>query len=179
MYRNLGGRFSEAPQANIKRSILGFKHTHKTTFSAGDIVPIFCSEILPGDTFDINLTSLVRLATPLHPTMDNLFLDTYFFFVPNRLIWDNFTKFMGENPDAWAQDTDSFVPPYVDLGGSNDISNSRVGKIEDSSVLNYLGLPVFDNSTKKSSGLTDSVEPGIKISLFLIGCSPILAKTDQ
>ena len=150
MYRNTGGRFSEAPQANIKRSILGYKHTHKTTFSAGDLVPIFCSEVLPGDTFDINVSSLVRLSTPLHPTMDNLFLDTYFFFVPNRLVWDNWVYFMGENDKAWAQDTDSFVPPYADFGGSNDISNSRIGKIEDSSVLNFLGLPVFANSTKKS-----------------------------
>ena len=150
MYRNTGGRFSEAPQANIKRSILGYKHTHKTTFSAGDLVPIFCSEVLPGDTFDINVSSLVRLSTPLHPTMDNLFLDTYFFFVPNRLVWDNWVYFMGENDKAWAQDTDSFVPPYADFGGTNDFSSSRIGAVEDSSILNFLGIPVFANSSKKS-----------------------------
>ena len=151
MYRNLGSRFSQAPQANIKRSILGYKHTHKTTFNAGDLVPIFVSEVLPGDTFDINVTSLVRLATPIHPTMDNLFLDTYFFYVPNRLIWDNFTKFMGENDKAWAQDTDSFVPPYLLFGGSSgdEGTSYRIGSVEDSSPLNLLGLPVFANSTKQ------------------------------
>ena len=149
MYRNLGGRFSEAPQANIKRSIFGLKNTHKTTFNAGDLVPIWISEVLPGDTFDINLTSLVRLATPLHPTMDNLFLDTYFFFVPNRLIWDNFTKFMGENDQAWAQDTDSFTPPYVTIGGSFDSSTGTVANIGESSILNYLGLPVTPGAGAK------------------------------
>lgn len=151
MYRNLGSRFSQAPQASIKRSILGYKHTHKTTFNAGDLVPIFVSEVLPGDTFDINVTSLVRLATPIHPTMDNLFLDTYFFFVPNRLIWDNFTKFMGENDQAWAQDTDSFVPPYFYYGGSSGSSSTtwKFGSVFDGSVLNYLGIPIFSESTKK------------------------------
>ena len=151
MYRNLGSRFSQAPQANIKRSILGYKHTHKTTFNAGDLVPIFVSEVLPGDTFDINVTSLVRLATPIHPTMDNLFLDTYFFFVPNRLIWDNFTKFMGENDQAWAQDTDSFVPPHLLYGGTDGAEGTsyRFGFVQEYSLLNLLGLPVFVNSTKQ------------------------------
>ena len=144
MYRNLGSRFSEAPQANIKRSVFGLKHTHKTTFNAGDLVPIYVQEVLPGDTFDVNLTSLVRLATPLHPTMDNLFLDTYFFYVPNRLIWDNWTKFMGENDKQWAQDTDNFVPPYFTYGGSSSVGVSA------GSVLNYLGMPVFTNTSKRS-----------------------------
>ena len=153
MYRNLGGRFSEAPQASIKRSIFGFKHTHKTTFSTGDLVPIFVNEVLPGDTFDINLTSLVRLATPLHPTMDNLFLDTYFFFVPNRLLWDNWTKFMGENDNAWAQDTDNFTPPFITLGGTTNHLTSTFNP-EQGSVLNYLGLPILANNTKKTTNVT-------------------------
>ena len=150
MFRNMGGRFSEAPQANIKRSVFGYKHTHKTTFNAGDLVPVFVQEVLPGDTFDINLSSLVRLATPLHPTMDNLFLDTYFFFVPNRLIWDNWTKFMGENDNAWAQDTDLFVPPFLSYGAVNNTQYATAVGVYDSSILNYLGMPVFDKDTTKN-----------------------------
>jgi len=89
-------QFSEIPKAEIPRSSFNRSHGLKTTFDAGLLVPIFMDEALPGDTFALKMTAFSRLATPLHPFMDNLFMNSFFFAVPIRLIWDNFQKFMGE-----------------------------------------------------------------------------------
>lgn len=101
--------FSQVPKADIPRSRFDRSCGHKTTFNAGQLIPIFVDEALPGDTFNAKLHAFGRLATPLHPFMDNLFLDTHFFFVPNRLIWDNWERFNGaqDNP---GDSTDFLVP---------------------------------------------------------------------
>ena len=93
--------FSQAPSAEIQRSKFDRSCGHKTSFDAGDLIPVFVDEVLPGDTFTLKTTAFCRLATPLKPVMDNMFLDIHYFFVPNRIIWDNWAKFMGErtNPD--------------------------------------------------------------------------------
>ena len=88
-------RFSMIPRADIPRSSFQRESTHKTTFDAGYLVPVYVDEVLPGDTFKLDMTAFVRLATPIAPIMDNLHLDSFFFFVPNRLIWNNWQKFMG------------------------------------------------------------------------------------
>lgn len=101
--------FSQVPKADIPRSSFSRNHGHKTTLNAGDLVPIYVDEALPGDTFNAKLTAFGRLATPIHPFMDNLFLDTHFFAVPNRLLWDNWEKFNGAQ-DAPGDSTDYLVP---------------------------------------------------------------------
>ena len=88
--------FSKVPHADIQRSNFKRNHGYKTTFNAGDIIPIFCDEALPGDTFKLSMSSVARLSTPLLPFVDNLFMDFFYFAVPLRLVWDNFQKFMGE-----------------------------------------------------------------------------------
>ena len=88
--------FSQVPRANIPRSHFNRSCGYKTTFDAGYLVPIFVDEALPGDTFNLRMTSFARLSTPLHPFMDNMFMDTFFFAVPNRLVWSNWKKFNGE-----------------------------------------------------------------------------------
>ena len=88
--------FSKVPQADIPRSSFNRSHGLKTTFDAGYLVPIFVDEALPGDTFNLNTAGFGRLATPIAPFMDNVFMDTFFFAVPNRLIWANWEKFNGE-----------------------------------------------------------------------------------
>lgn len=125
-----GHRFSAAPQANIQRSSFNRSQSYKTTFNAGYLVPIFCDEILPGDTFKVKLTGFARLATPIYPIMDNLQMETFFFFVPNRLVWDNWKKFNGErkNPD----DSTDYVVPTI---------TSALSGFGPSSVFDYLGLP--------------------------------------
>jgi hypothetical protein len=112
----------------------------KTTLDAGYLVPIFCDEALPGDTMSMRLNTFARLATPLHPIMDNLFLDTFFFAVPNRLLWENWEKFNGaqDNP---GDDTDFLVPQIV----------APVGGWDAQSLQDYLGLPTYVGALSSSA----------------------------
>lgn len=89
-------QFSQVPRADIPRSKFNRSHGYKTTFDAGYLVPFYVDEALPGDTFSCNCSILARLATPVVPIMDNLFLDTFFFAVPVRLIWEHWQQFNGE-----------------------------------------------------------------------------------
>ncbi len=121
-------KFSEVPKAQIQRSRFDRSFGHKTTFDAGFLVPIYTDEALPGDTFNLKMSAFARLATPLRPIMDNMVMETFFFFVPNRLIWDNWQKFNGEQDDPG--DSISFtVPQFV-------ASNPLFGTLSD-----YMGLP--------------------------------------
>ena len=132
--------FSQVPQANIPRSQFDRSHGRKTTFDSGLLIPVFVDEVLPGDTFNLRMTGFARLATPIHPFMDNVFMDTHFFFVPNRLVWDNWEKFNGaqDNP---ADSTDFLVPQVtVPPGGY------AVGSIQD-----HFGLPVLVDSFSHSA----------------------------
>lgn len=91
MHRNQSAnahQFSMIPRAEIPRSKFNAQKTLKTAFDAGNLVPIFVDEVLPGDSFNCRMTAFTRLATPLFPVMDNMYLDTFFFFVPNRLVWN-------------------------------------------------------------------------------------------
>lgn len=113
MNRNSVYPFGQAPGIKIPRSKMNRPFDHKTTFNAGKLVPIYCKQVLPGQTSEIDLNTFVRLATPVTPTMDNLILDLYAFFVPNRFLWDNFEKFLGANPDgSWTQQQ-TYVPPKL------------------------------------------------------------------
>lgn len=102
-------RFSEVPQAEIPRSQFDRSHGLKTTFDAGFLIPVFVDEALPGDTFNVRMTAFARMATPINPVMDNLFLDSFFFAVPNRLLWQNWERFCGwqETP---GDSTDYTIP---------------------------------------------------------------------
>ncbi|GAC77763.1 major capsid protein, partial [uncultured marine virus] len=102
--------FSSVPHADIQRSRFNRSHGYKTTFDSGLLIPFFVDEALPGDTFNLKVSSVARLATPLLPFMDNLFIDFHFFFVPNRLIWNNWQRFMGERDPDPDSSTDFTVP---------------------------------------------------------------------
>lgn len=93
-------QFSMIPKAQIPRSTFRMQHQHKTTFSASKIIPIYVQEILPGDTFNVSMTAFCRLSTPLYPIMDNMDLESWFFFVPNRIVWSHWVNFMGEQPSG-------------------------------------------------------------------------------
>ena len=133
MFRNKSvnvHQFAMVPKAEIPRSSFNIQKTHKTTFDAGYLVPVYVDEVLPGDTFRVSMTAFARLATPLYPVMDNLHLDSFFFFVPNRLVWDNWVKFMGEQDNP--ADSISYVVPTV----TSAASGFPVG-----TVFDYMGLP--------------------------------------
>nr|QJB19067.1 MAG: major capsid protein [Microvirus sp.] len=122
--------FSNVPRADIPRSSFNRTHGYKTTFDAGFLVPFFVDEVLPGDTFNLKATLFARLATPLKPFMDNMKASTFFFFVPNRLVWNNWERFNGQQDDP-GDSTDFLVPQMVSPGGGYS-----VGTLQD-----YMGLP--------------------------------------
>jgi len=123
-------QFSKVPSVNIPRSSFDRSSGHKTAFNAGNLVPIFFDEALPGDTFNLRMSAFARMSTPLYPVMDNLYMDTFFFAVPLRLVWANFQKFMGEQTDP-GDSIDYLVPTITSDGGGFD----------EESVYDYLGIP--------------------------------------
>nr|QJB20005.1 MAG: major capsid protein [Microvirus sp.] len=124
--------FSRAPQADIPRSKFNRSHGVKTTFNEGYLVPILCDEILPGDTFNLKMTAFARLATPLFPIMDNMYLESFFFAVPYRLVWDNWEKFNGYQVDP-GDSTDFTVP---------QLAAPAVTGVTEGSLADYMGIPV-------------------------------------
>lgn len=132
MNRNTESHFSQLPQVGVSRSTFDRSHSIKTSFNVGDLIPFMVEEVLPGDTFKIKTNKVVRLQTLLTPVMDNIYLDTYYFFVPNRLCWEHWRQLMGENTEsAWLPATEYSVPQLeAPTGGWS------VGTIAD-----YMGIP--------------------------------------
>lgn len=112
MNRNTEQRFSTNPvNVDIPRSRFDRSHDYKTTFNTGDLIPIYVDEVLPGDTLTMDLSTVIRMATPIVPVMDNAYVDFYFFQVPNRLVWEHWREFMGENRlTHWEQPTEYEIP---------------------------------------------------------------------
>ena len=129
--------FSEIPRADIQRSSFDRSHGYKTTFDAGYLIPAFVDEVLPADTFILNTTAFSRLLSPLTvPVMDSMYFETFFFFVPSRLLWDNWQKFNGEQENP-GDSTDYLIPTLPDN------TNFEVGSIGD-----YFGIPTGVNLSK-------------------------------
>ncbi len=121
-------QFSQVPRADIPRSSFDRSHGCKTAFDAGFLIPIFADEALPGDTFNLNMTGFARLATPIFPLMDNMYMETFFFAVPMRLLWDNWQKFCGEQTDP-GDSTDFTIP----------VMTAHTPAV--ASLTDYLGVP--------------------------------------
>src|SRR6266542_3304929 len=122
-------QFSQVPRADIPRSSFNRSHGYKTTFDAGLLIPFYVDEALPGDTFNLRANLFARLATPIAPFMDNAMLDTFYFAVPIRLLWDNFKKFNGEQKNP-GDSVDYLIPKITCPAGG-----WSVGTISD-----YFGL---------------------------------------
>lgn len=133
MNRNVESHFSELPRAEIQRSTFDRSSSYKTSFNVGDLIPFYIDEVLPGDTFDITTAKVVRSQTMLTPVMDNIFLDTYYFFVPNRLVWKHWKEFCGENTaGAWAPTVEYTIPTI----------KAPKGGFATGTLADYFGLPV-------------------------------------
>lgn len=133
MNRNTESHFSLSPHVDISRSRFDRSASLKTSFNAGDVVPFFLEEVLPGDTFSVDTSKVVRMQTLLTPMMDNVYLDTYYFFVPNRLVWDHWKEFCGENTEsAWIPATEYTMPQITSPAGTG----WDVGTLAD-----YFGIP--------------------------------------
>lgn len=132
MNRNSEYNFAKNPQVGVSRSRFQRNSDNKTTFNTGDLIPIYLDEVLPGDTHQIDVACVMRMATPIFPVMDNAFCDFYFFFVPNRLLWEHWKEFMGENKEtAWTPKTEYSIP---------QVTAPAEGWAE-GTLADYLGLP--------------------------------------
>lgn len=138
-----GHRFSDAPAMYMKRTRFDRSHVYKTTFNSGKLIPVFLDEVLPGDTTRMSVNYFARLATPIKPIMDNIYLDWFFFFVPNRLVWEHWQNFCFEQEDP--DDSTDYVIPSVTATGNSE--NAYIGSLWD-----YFGLPV--NTSGNLSGIS-------------------------
>jgi len=131
--RTSGNRFATVPQIDTPRSTFGRQHGYRTTLSEANLVPIFWDEILPGDTVNLTTRMFCRAATPLRPIFDDMFIDTQTFFVPNRLLWENWQRFMGERDPDPDSSIDYEVP----------IATAPTGGYDNETLQDYLGLPTL------------------------------------
>lgn len=138
-----GHRFSDAPAMYMRRTKFDRSHVYKTTFDAGKLIPVFVDEVLPGDTTRMSVNYFARLATPIKPIMDNIYLDWFFFFVPNRLVWEHWQNFCFEQEDP--DDSTDYVIPTITASGNSQ--NAYIGSLWD-----YFGLPV--NTSGNLSGIS-------------------------
>lgn len=132
MRSNMIHRFSEVVAPRVQRSVFNRDHSHKTTFDADYLIPIYVDEALPGDTFNVIITALARLATPIKPIMDNLHMDIFFFAVPNRLLWVNWQRMMGERDPDPDSSIDYSVPQVVAPAVTGFVAGS---------IFDYFGVP--------------------------------------
>lgn len=130
----------ERPRSKFDRG-----HQLLTTINEGELVPIYMDEVLPGDTARVQLNGLIRMSTPIYPIMDNCYMDTYFFFVPARLLWEHFENMFGENDtDYWAEKTE-YSTPKCTIGGTSGLANGSIG--------DYFGLPTQVNNALEVNAL--------------------------
>lgn len=142
MNRNKDAGFNQVPRLDITRSRFKRRQDVKLTMNAGQLIPFYVDEVLPGDTFSIDQAAIIRMTTPIFPVMDNCHMDIYYFNVPCRILWKNFKRFMGENDTGpWAQ-TQEYTIPQVKVTGTKDKPAPYEG-----SILDYMGIP-----TKVSKG---------------------------
>ena len=142
MNRNKDAGFNQVPRLDITRSRFKRRQDVKLTLNAGQLIPFYVDEVLPGDTFSVDQAAIIRMTTPIFPVMDNCHMDIYYFNVPCRIIWEHFKRFMGENDTGpWAQ-TQEYTIPQVKVTGTAEKPAPYEG-----SIMDYMGIP-----TKVSKG---------------------------
>lgn len=147
MKRNNEAHFNQVPALEITRSRFKRDQDIKLTFDAGKLIPFYVDEVLPGDTFSVDQSAIVRMTTPIFPVMDNAYLDYYYFFVPNRILWDHWKEFMGEvTNEPWVQ-TVEYTVPTIKITGTSDTDKLP----KEASILDYMGIPTkFVGAGKKA-----------------------------
>ena len=137
MNRNNERHFAQIPAVHISRSTFNRPQNILTTFDAGKLVPFYVDEVLPGDTFRVRTSAIIRMTTPKYPVMDDAYIDMYYFYVPNRIVWDNFKRFMGEaNETPWAPTKNYSVPKIRIRNATDDKKQPDPG-----TILDYMGIP--------------------------------------
>nr|CAI9750249.1 major head protein [Microvirus sp.] len=138
MNRNNERHFNQIPKLEISRTRFKRDQNILTTFDAGKLIPFYVDEVIPGDTFSVTTSAIIRMTTPKYPVMDDAFIDFYYFFVPNRIVWDDFKKFMGEaDEEAWAP-TKTYSVPKIYVNAKPTAKMPETG-----TVLDYMGVPTY------------------------------------
>ena len=136
MNRNNERHFNQVPETHVSRTRFNRDQNILTTFDAGKLIPFYVDEVLPGDTFSVNTAAIIRMTTPKYPVFDDAFIDFYYFFCPNRILWDNFKRFMGEADDAPWMPTKTYTVPKIII----DKPMTGAAPYEES-ILDYMGVP--------------------------------------
>lgn len=136
MNRNNERHFNQIPEMKASRTRFNRDQTILTTFDSGKLIPFYVDEVLPGDTFNVNTSAIIRMSTPKYPVMDDAFIDFYYFYCPNRILWDNFKQFMGEVEETPWMPTKTYKVPQIKINGAKGSSLPYEG-----SILDYMGVP--------------------------------------
>ena len=148
MNRNNERHFLQVPQMHTSRTRFNRDQTNLTTFNSGELVPFFVDEVLPGDTFQVDTSAIIRMTTPKYPVMDDAFIDFYYFYCPNRILWDNFKKFMGEVDSKPWMPTKAYKVPKIIIQGTESAAYPEAG-----SILDYMGVPTKIKNSFKVNAL--------------------------
>lgn len=148
MNRNNEKHFLQVPQMHKSRTRFKRDQTILTTFNSGRLIPFFVDEVLPGDTFQIDTSAIIRMTTPKYPVMDDAFIDFYYFYCPNRILWDNFKQFMGEAENTPWMPKKTYQVPKIIIKGTNES-----GKPLSDSILDYMGVPTKVKATFEINAL--------------------------
>lgn len=139
MNRNNERHFNQIPEMKASRTRFNRDQTILTTFDSGKLIPFYVDEVLPGDTFNVDTTAIIRMTTPKYPVMDDAFIDFYYFYCPNRILWNDFKQFMGEVEDEPWMPTKNYSVPQINIVGGNTVTETPSPAEE--SILDYMGVP--------------------------------------
>ena len=148
MNRNNERHFLQIPEMQASRTRFNRDQTILTTFDSGKLIPFFVDEVLPGDTFQVDTSAIIRMTTPKYPVMDDAFIDFYYFYCPNRILWDNFKHFMGEVEDTPWMPTKAYTVPQIIVNGTASSPKPTEG-----TILDYMGVPTKIKSPFKINAL--------------------------
>ena len=148
MNRNNERHFNQIPKMRASRTRFNRDQTILTTFDSGKLIPFYVDEVLPGDTFSVDTTAIIRMTTPKFPVMDDAFIDFYYFYCPNRILWDHFKQFMGEAEETPWEPTKSYKVPEILINNAHNPTYPMEG-----SILDYMGVPTKVKSTFKVNAL--------------------------
>lgn len=146
MNRNNERHFNNVPQTHVSRTRFNRDQNILTTFDAGKLIPFYVDEVLPGDTFSVDTAAIIRMTTPKYPVFDDAFIDFYYFFCPNRILWSNFKYFMGEVEETPWKPTKTYVVPKITIRGTPPEESYKGPK--EQSILDYMGIPTHLNETE-------------------------------
>lgn len=139
MNRNNERHFNQVPETHVSRTRFKRDQNILTTFDAGKLIPFYVDEVLPGDTFSVDTAAIIRMTTPKYPVMDDSYIDFYYFYCPNRILWDNFKRFMGEaDNEPWMPTQTYKVPKLIVV---NDEGGAVRGYPDENTILDYMGVP--------------------------------------